>query len=587
MSKWMIKNKKCNIERICNIINEDEIVVRTMLNRNIYTLDGMKCFLKPSFDDLHDPLKMKDIEKAVDIIIDSINKKLKILAVSDYDVDGIMSVFVLYSAIKDCGGNIEYYIPDRITEGYGINKSIIDKAYKGGYDVIITCDNGIAAIEQVKYAKELGMTVIITDHHDIPFVEDEFQNRQYIVPSADAVVNPKQLDCKYPFKSLCGAGIVFKFVQLLYDKFGGKKLEANKFIEYIAIATICDVVDLVDENRFIVKYGLSLLNNTNNLGLKALKEVTGVSDKMMNSYIIGFIIGPCFNATGRLEHASTSLKLLFAENENEANKLALKLYELNKERQSMTSVGVEEAVKYIEDSCLTNNKVLIIYLPELHESIAGIVAGRIREKYNLPTILLTKGINGVKGSGRSIDGYNMFEELLKCKDLLDKFGGHPMAAGLSLKESNIEVLMKRLNDNCELKDDDVIPKITIDCRLPFKKVSLKFAKKIRELEPFGKGNPRPVFAEKDISIINAATLGKNGKFSRFKLKKDNVCLNAIMFQDLEELKKSMGTEKEIENLLDKHLSLIKFDIVFYVNINEYMGNEYLQLQIKELRKSTL
>ncbi|WP_123053441.1 single-stranded-DNA-specific exonuclease RecJ [Clostridium sp. JN-1] len=577
MSKWMIKNKKCNIKRICSAINENETVIKIMLNRNIYTLNGMKHFLKPSFDDLHDPLEMKDIGKAVDIIINSINKKLKILAISDYDVDGIMSVFILCSAIEDCGGSIEYYIPDRVTEGYGINKSIIDKAYKGNYDVIITCDNGIAAIEQIKYAKELGITVIVTDHHDIPFVEDEFQNRKYIVPDADAVVNPKQFDCKYPFKSLCGAGIVFKFVQLLYNKIKGKKQEADKFIEYAAIATICDVVDLADENRFIVKYGLSLLNNTKNLGLKALKEITGVSGKKMNSYIIGFIIGPCFNAAGRLEHASTSLKLLLSDSESKAKELALKLYELNKERQSMTSAGVDEAVKYIENSCTANNKVLVIYLPELHESIAGIVAGRIREIYNLPAILLTKGMNGVKGSGRSIDGYNMFEELLKCKDLLEKFGGHPMAAGLSLKQSNIKTLTKMLNDNCRLKDEDVIPRITIDCQLPFKKITLEFAKKIRSLEPFGKGNPRPIFAEKGVNIINITTLGKKHNVLKLALRKDSVWLNAVMFEGLEEFKKLIGNEN--------NLNRIKFDIVFYVSINEYMGNEYLQLQIKELRKS--
>lgn len=587
MSRWMIKNKKCDMDKICNLIGEDEIIVKTLLNREIYTLKGMKCFLKPSFENLHDPIKMKDIDRAVDIIIDSINKKLKILIIGDYDVDGIMSAFVLCSALKEFKANVNYYIPDRITDGYGINISMVDRAYKDGYDVIMTCDNGIAASEQIKYAKKLGMIVIVTDHHDIPFIEDEYQNRKYIVPNADAVVNPKQLNCEYPFKSLCGAGIVFKFVQLLYDRITKNKIEANKFIEYVAIATICDVVDLVDENRFIVKYGLNLLNTTNNLGLKALKKITGVSDKVMNSYIIGFIIGPCFNAAGRLEDASISLRLLFTNDQSEAEKLALKLYTLNKKRQEMTNHGVEEAVNYIEKFSIQDNKVLVIYIPELHESIAGIVAGRIRERYNLPTIILTRGKTSIKGSGRSIEGYNMFEELLKCKDLLEKFGGHPMAAGLSLAEPNIKPLMKRLNDNCSLTDEDIIPKIIIDCSLPFKKISLKFAENIRNLEPFGKGNPKPVFAEKGISIIKVAFLDKNGRFLKFTLKQGRLYFNAVMFQGLDELKRLIFGTKQNNVSIYEYLSSIKIDIVFYVNINEYMGKEYLQLQIKELRKSAL
>lgn len=588
MERWMLKNIKFDTKKMAQELNCSEIVAKLLVNRGIIDKDIAFKFINPTVDNLYEPKIMKDIEKGAILIINAINKKLKILVVGDYDVDGVISTYMLYTSLLRCGAIVDYHIPDRIKEGYGINESIIRNAKENCVDVIITCDNGIAAIEQVKLAKELGITVIITDHHDIQFIEKEDGNREYIIPSADAVINPKQLDCKYPFKYLCGAGVVFKFAQVLYDKMNIPETEAFKLLEYAAIATVCDVVDLTDENRIIVKNGLQLINKTNNIGLKALFEETGISNKEITVYSLGFVVGPSINASGRLEQAIWALKLLLSKDLNEAKDLAKKLHELNKERQDITSSGVDIAVQMIDYSILKEDKVLVIYIPDIHESVAGIIAGRIRERYNVPAIILTKGNEGIKGSGRSIEEYNMFEELLKCKDILGRFGGHPMAAGLSLEEEKIEILRKKLNENCLLTDDDIIPKVVIDMQLPLSNVTIQLAEELETLEPFGKGNTKPLFAEKNIKIQKAMILGANKNVLKLKVTKNRKLIDAVYFGDIEKFNTTIIEnfgEIEMQKMYEGMQNDVLIDLIYSININEYMGNRTVQLVISSFRVS--
>lgn len=585
----MLKNIKFDYRRMVQELNCSEIIAKILVNRGISEKNIAHKFLSPCKEELFDARLMKDIEKGAFIIKDAINRQLKVLVVGDYDVDGVISTYLLYKTLAKCGANVDYHIPDRVKEGYGINESIIKTAKENAVDVIITCDNGIAAIEQIKLAKELGIKVIITDHHDIPFIENENKVREYIIPEADAVINPKQLDCKYPFKYLCGAGVVFKFSEVLYDLIGIDKSEAYELLEYAAIATVCDVVDLTDENRIIVKQGLKLINNTSNIGLKALFEETGLLNKEITVYSLGFVIGPSINASGRLEQAIWALKLLICEDVVEAKALAKKLHDLNKERQEITSAGVEMAIELIENSELKKDKVLVIYIPDIHESVAGIIAGRIREKYNLPTFVLTAAKEGAKGSGRSIEEYNMFEGLLKCKDLLEKFGGHPMAAGLSIKKENIELFRRRLNEGCSLSDEDIIPKVIIDMQLPLSNITMDLAEEIVTLEPFGKGNTKPLFADKKIRIQRAIILGSNKNVLKLKLiNKNNRLIDAIYFGDIEKFNNLILDyygEYEFQKMYEGIQNDINIDIVYSININEYMGNKSVQLVITSFRIS--
>ncbi|MGL4665080.1 MAG: single-stranded-DNA-specific exonuclease RecJ, partial [Clostridium butyricum] len=482
---------------------------------------------------------------------------------------------------------VDYEIPDRIKDGYGVNVGIIEKAKDEEIDTIITCDNGISAIDPIKTAKELGMTVIVTDHHDIPFVENELGERTFIRSEADAILNPKQEECKYKFKSLCGAGVAFKLIQVLYEEFKISEEEAFDFIEFLAIATVCDVVDLVDENRVFVKKGLEKINKTTNLGLQELLIECEIQDKKIGVYHLGFIIGPCINASGRLDNAKKGVRLLLCEDEKEAVTLAKDLVKLNEERKSMTMNGVEDAIEIVENSDMKNNKVFVIYLPHIHESLAGIIAGRIREKYNVPTLILTKSENGAKGSGRSIEEYNMFEELVKCKDLLDKFGGHPMAAGFSLKEENIDEFRKRLNEKTTLNEEDLLRKVTIDTVLPLDKITYDLVNELERLEPFGKANSKPLFAEKDINVIKAMILGKNRNVLKMKLKtKAGKSIDGVYFGDIETfeevIKDKYGNDQLIK-LYDGSYNDVKLDMVFYPDINEYNGNVSLQVVVQNYR----
>jgi len=585
--KWFIKNKKADYKQISNKYGITELMSKLIINRDIINDDMIKSYINPDFDKLHNSREMKDLEKTVEILHNKIKSNKKIRIVGDYDVDGVISVYILYSALKRCNANVDYEIPDRIKDGYGININIIKQAKEDGIDTILTCDNGISAIEPIKYAKDMGITVIVTDHHDIPFVEDENNTREFISSIADAIINPKQKECTYKFKQLCGAGVAFKLIEVLYEKLSIDKKECYQFIEFLAIATVCDVVDLVDENRIFVKKGLEFINNTANLGLQQLIRECEMNEKTLSVYHLGFIIGPCINACGRLDSAKKGLQLLLSQDEEEATKLAKELVKLNEERKDMTMKGVEEAIEIVEKNNMINDKVFVIYIPDVHESLAGIIAGRIREKYNVPTLIITKSENGAKGSGRSIEEYNMFEELVKCKDLLGNFGGHPMAAGFSLAEENIDEFRRELNKNTTLKADDLLRKVTIDSILPLDSISYELINDLERLEPFGKANSKPLFAEKNVNVLKATILGKNKNVLKFKIKtKFNKALDAIYFGDIYEFEEMINYKYgngELQKLYDGAYNDVKVDLVFYPSINEYNGNVSIQIVVQNYR----
>ena len=585
--RWFIKNRKADYKTMSLKYGISELMSKLIINRDIFEDEIIKSYVTPEFNKLHNPREMKDLELAVNILKEKIITNKKIRIIGDYDVDGVISVYMLYTALKKCNANVDYEIPDRIKDGYGINEKIIKEAKDDGIDTILTCDNGISAIDQIKYAKELGLTVIVTDHHDIPFVEDENNKKIFLRSDADAILNPKQKDCNYKFKSLCGAGVAFKLIEVLYEEFNIDKEECYKLIEFLAIATVCDVVDLIDENRIFVKKGLEKINNTTNLGLGELIRENEIQDKTISVYHLGFIIGPCINASGRLDNAKKGLRLLLADEEDEAVHLAKELVKLNAERKDMTMKGVEDAIEIIEGTEIINDKVLVVYLPDIHESLAGIIAGRIRERYNAPTLILTNGEEFAKGSGRSIEEYNMFEKLLECKELLEKFGGHPMAAGLSIKEENIDKLREKLNENSMLKDEDLIKKIKIDCVLPLDQINLRLIEDLEKLEPFGKGNEKALFGIKDVNVIKAQILGKNRNVLKLKLKSNSdKIFDGIYFGDIEEFEQTVCDKynsEELSKLYDGIFNDVKLDFVFYPNINEYNGNVSIQIVIQNYR----
>ena len=587
--RWMLKQTSTDIKSVAREAEINPIIASLLVHREIKKPEEIRKFLKASLMDLYDGKLMKDMTKGMSIIRDSILSNKKIYIYGDYDVDGVISTYILYRALRVCGANVFYHIPDRESEGYGMNEERVKVIREEGCDVILTCDNGIAAYEQVKLAKELGMQVVVTDHHDVPFVEENGV-KEYIIPPADAIINPKQQQCNYPFKLLCGGAIAYKFTEVLFEAMGIERHEADELIQYAAIATVCDVVDLVDENRVIAKNGLEILNSTENIGLRALMAECGLEKKTITAYHLGFIIGPCINATGRLESAKLSVELLLCEDEEEAVILAKRLRELNEERQNITLSSVERITNIIEINKMDRDRVLVIYDKDTHESIAGIVAGRIKEHYNLPTIVLTKGKEMPKGSARSIEGYNMFEELVKCKDILEKFGGHPMAAGLSLREDNIDELRNRLNKNCSLTEEELLPKVRIDQKLPVKYVSFKLVDEIQKLEPFGKGNPSPVFAEKDVIIEKVYILGKEKNVVKLMLSTGEGFnkISGIFFDSTGYFKEAfleVYDELSYERFISGVFGEVKADIIYYPDINEYNGSVSLQLIIKDIRFS--
>lgn len=567
MEKWMVYNKKADFQKIGSEFGIDPVIARLIRNRDIQDMDEIRSYLYGTLAEIPSPWKMKDIECAVQILQEKITQKKRIRIIGDYDIDGVTATSILLKGLKRLNANVDTYIPDRVKDGYGMHEQLIDKALEDGIDTILTCDNGIAAAAEIEYAKKEGLTVIVTDHHDIPFRDTE-NGRVWIIPKADAVVNPKQNDCLYPNKNICGAVVAWKLVWALYERAGIDSEEIWDFLELAAIATVGDVMDLQGENRIIVKEGLKKLSSTSFEGLKALIRVNNLEGAEITAYHVGFVLGPCINASGRLDTAARSLKLLLAENMEDAMKLADDLYALNQSRKAMTEQGKEQAIQSIEENNLSENRVLVVYLPDCHESLAGIIAGRIRETYNKPVFVLTKGSDGVKGSGRSIEAYSMYEELVKCSDLLTQFGGHPMAAGLSMEEKNVELFRRRLNDNCTLTEQELIPKIMIDVPMPISYLSKKLTEQLKVLEPFGKGNTKPLFAQKNLRAVGTRVLGRNRNVVKMLLMDQNgIKMDAVYF----------GEAQEFVNFVQAHDTI---SVTYYPEINVYQGRETLQVVVR-------
>ncbi|WP_461812298.1 single-stranded-DNA-specific exonuclease RecJ [Faecalimonas sp.] len=568
MEKWFLTRKGADFQEISQKFHVSPIIARLIRNREVVGDDEIEFYLHGTIENLYDGILMKDMAVAVDIVREKIQEKKEIRIIGDYDIDGVNATYILLEGIEKLGGNVSVDIPDRMKDGYGLNKSLIDRAFESGVDTIITCDNGIAAREEIAYGKSLGMTIIVTDHHEIPYEEIE-GNVHYLLPPADAVVDPKRKECEYPFPHLCGAGVAYKFIETLFNVEGKDIAEIEYLIENVAIATVGDVMDLIGENRIFVKYGLEKIKQTKNLGLKALMECTGIDIERLSSYHIGFVIGPCLNASGRLDTAKRALKLLRAKTKAEADELAGDLKALNDNRKELTAEAVEEAIVQVENTALKEDKVLVIYLPHCHESLAGIVAGRIREKYYKPTFVLTNAEKGAKGSGRSIDTYHMYDEMIKCKDLLEKFGGHKLAGGLSIPIENIDLFRSRLNENCELRADDLYEKISIDMQLPLAYVSESLIGELECLEPFGKANPKPIFAEKNIQIKETRILGKNNNVLKLQLVDDyGTRMEGIYFGDVENFMEAIEKKNG------------KINITYYPTINEYRGRKTVQIVIQ-------
>lgn len=567
MEKWMVYNKKADFQKIGSEFGIDPVIARLIRNRDIQDMKEIRSYLYGTLAEIPSPWKMKDMERAVQILQKKITQKKKIRIIGDYDIDGVTATCILLKGLKRLNANVDTYIPDRVKDGYGMHEQLIDKALEDGIDTILTCDNGIAAAAEIEYAKKEGLTVIVTDHHDIPFRDTE-DGRIWIIPKADAVVNPKQNDCLYPNKNICGAVVAWKLIWALYERLGIDSDEMWDFLELAAIATVGDVMDLQGENRIIVKEGLKKLSSTSFEGLKALICVNNLEGAEITAYHVGFVIGPCINASGRLDTAARSLELLLADNMEDAMKLADDLYDLNQSRKAMTEQGKGQAIQSIEENNLGKDRVLVVYLPDCHESLAGIIAGRIREAYNKPVFVLTKGADGVKGSGRSIEAYSMYEELVKCSDLLTQFGGHPMAAGLSMEEKNVELFRRRLNDNCTLTEQDLIPKIMIDVPMPISYLSKKLTEQLKVLEPFGKGNSKPLFAQKNLRAVGIRVLGRNRNVAKMLLIDENgIKMDAVYF----------GEAQEFVDFVQAHDTI---SVTYYPEINVFQGRENLQVVIK-------
>ena len=586
MENWVLLRKGADFQHISEKFHISPRVASLIRNRDVIGDDAIEKYLNGTIADLYDGMLMKDMDKAVAVLGEKIKENAKIRIIGDYDIDGIQSTYILLEGFRMLGADVDSDIPDRMKDGYGLNRNLIDRALEADVDTIITCDNGIAAAEEIAYAKSMGMTIVVTDHHEVPYTEIG-AGRRYILPEADAVVDPKQEDCTYPFKGLCGAAVAYKLVEALMEAMGKDAEDADYLMENVAIATIGDVMDLVDENRIFVKQGLDMLKRTENLGLKALMGCTGVNVDKLSPYHIGFVIGPCMNASGRLDTAKRALELLEAKKVAEADLLAGDLKALNDSRKDMTAQAVEEAFVQVENSELKDADVLVVYLPECHESLAGIVAGRIREKYYRPVFVLTKGAEGLKGSGRSIETWHMYEGLNRVKHLLSKFGGHKMAAGLSMPEENLEQFRKEINEKSGITPEDLNEKIAIDMQLPFECVNEKFIEELAVLEPFGKGNARPVFAERQVQVESARILGKNKNVLKLQVKDlHGTRMDAMYFGDVntfvEYVREKFG-DIACECLLRGHGHGIVMAFTYYPDINEYQGVRTPQIVIQNYK----
>ena len=566
MEKWFLTMKKADFNSIARKYHISPITARLIRNRDVIGDEAIDFYLNGTIADLYDGMLMQDMDKAVEILAEKIGEEKQIRIIGDYDIDGVNATYILQEGLSGLGAHVDTDIPDRIKDGYGLNIDLINRALDDGVDTIISCDNGIAAADEIAYGKKNGLTVIVTDHHEVPYVEMNGE-KEYLLPMADAVVDPHRADCGYPFKGLCGAAVAYKLVEALYNVMQRDPEDVDYLMENVAIATVGDVMDLTGENRIFVKQGLEMLKRTKNQGLKALIECTGIDVERLSAYHIGFVLGPCINASGRLDTAKRALELLNAKTRREAVMLAEDLKALNDSRKEMTEKGVEEAVQMIESTSLKDDKVLVVYLPDCHESIAGIIAGRIKERYYRPTFVLTKAEEGVKGSGRSIESYDMFAQMCRCRALFTKFGGHKLAAGLSLEEGSVERFRETINDLADLTEEDLQMKVSIDMLLPFPYITEQLIGELQLLEPFGKGNTKPLFAERNLRVISPRIFGKNRNVLKCRLEDaSGNQMEAVYFGDVEACLKAME-EKQI------------MSFTYYPSVNEYMGRRTLQLTI--------
>lgn len=586
MQQWMVINKGADFKGIGNKFHIDPVTARIIRNREVIGDEEIQSFLAGTLQELPDVHLMQDLDLLVEVLDEKIKEKAKIRIIGDYDIDGVTSSYILYCALTRCGAIVDVAIPNRITDGYGLNRNLITEAFESGVDTILTCDNGIAAIEEIAYAKEMGMTVLVTDHHEIPF-KDVDGERIYLRSEADAVVNPHQKTCAFPYKNLCGAGVAWAVIVALYEKDGIEQIEAEDLLEFVAFATVGDIMSLTGLNRILVREGLKRIHHTTNIGMRALISQCGLLPEQIDTYHFGFVLGPCINAAGRLDTARRALRLFISESPEEAAEVADELVILNEERKEMTRQGVEEAKQLVEEGGYENDPVLILYLPNVHESIAGIIAGRIREYYYRPTFILTKGEDGVKGSGRSTEEYSMYEQMCKCSDLLTKFGGHPMAAGLSLPEENVEAFRKQMNENCPFRAEEMVQTIHIDVPMPVDYVTNALVEEFSILAPFGKDNPKPVFADRNLKISRMWIVGKNQNVLRMTLiSEQGRPLSAIYFGDIEAMQtylmEQYGTQ-EVDKAFHGRENNMQISIVYSPKLNTYRDSETLQFEIQYYR----
>lgn len=559
--KWVVAAKKADFERIGKQFGIDPVVARIIRNRDIEGDAEIARYLHGTLSQLHDPCGLYGMDSAVKILNHKIADKKRIRVIGDYDVDGIMSSYILLKGLMLLGADADVVIPHRVQDGYGLNDDLIENAHRDGVDTILTCDNGIAAYSQVELANRMGMTVVVTDHHEVPY-EDSAEGKEYILPPAAAVIDPKQPGCSYPFKGICGAVVAFKLMQELLGKV------PEDFIEMAAFATVCDVMELVDENRILVKYGLKAMEHSHNIGLAALIEVCGLQEKSLSAYHVGFILGPCMNATGRLDTAKRALKLLLTDTHAEAVSIAVELKNLNESRKEMTAYGVEQAVRIIEEKGLADRKVLILYLPECHESLAGIIAGRIREMYGRPVFVLTNSEGGIKGSGRSIEAYSMYEELNKCKELFTRYGGHKMAAGVSMDAENLDEFARRMEEECRLTPEDYVEKVRIDVPMPFSYVNEELIRQLSLLEPFGNGNPKPLFAQRNLTLDGVRVFGKNQNVGKYRVSDEYGGRYELTY---------FGEQEDLQRYWNQKG---KISVTYYPQINVYRGSSQIQFVIQ-------
>lgn len=593
MGNWYVAAKKADFDKWGREFHISPVLARIIRNRDLTEGTQVRQFLYGTLEDCHSSWLLKDMDKAVEVLLDALGQDKTIRVIGDYDVDGICSAYILTKGLKCLGAKVDTAIPHRIRDGYGLNDHLIEMAKEDGVELIITCDNGIAAASQIELAASLGIDVIVTDHHEVPYVTEDGveSSRRELLPPALAVVDPKRADCNYPFKGICGGVVAYKFMQAVLDRvqIDPEKVAETladtmeELLEFAAFATVCDVMELKDENRIIVKEGLKRMRNSRNLGLTALMEVNGLDPSKLSAYHLGFVLGPCLNATGRLDTAKRALELLQSDTKMEAMNAAKELTELNNSRKNLTLLGVEQAENYIKEHHMEDDKVLVVYLPEVHESLAGIIAGRIREHYNRPTFILTKGEEGVKGSGRSIDNYHMFDAMTRVQQLFTKYGGHKLAAGLSMEEENVGRLREELNGNCHLTEEDFVPKVHIDVPMPLAYANEKLAEELELLEPFGVGNPKPLFAQKDLIFLSGFKMGVNQTSARFRVRTpEGGTEQMVMFRNLELFEEFLDEKYgagSAERLYggDGDFAV---SVVYQLGLNTYRGKTEKQLIIQ-------